>query len=155
MLYTRKIRLRFKVLKVQGLRFKVGGSMKVERFEDLEIWQLSRELCKDVYQITSLEPFSRDFKLIDQIRGSSGSIMDNIAEGFERGGNKEFIQFLSIAKGSCGETRSQLYRAFDCKYITEAKLKSLTNSAISISKKISTLMNYLKKSDIKGPKYKQ
>ncbi|MDZ7758439.1 four helix bundle protein [Rhodohalobacter sp.] len=129
--------------------------MKVERFEDLEIWQLSRELCKDVYQITSLEPFSRDFKLIDQIRGSSGSIMDNIAEGFERGGNKEFIQFLSIAKGSCGETRSQLYRAFDCKYITEAKLKSLTNSAISISKKISTLMNYLKKSDIKGPKYKQ
>ncbi|MFO7798400.1 four helix bundle protein [Rhodohalobacter sp.] len=129
--------------------------MKVNRFEDLEIWQLSRELCKDVYQITNIGPFSKDFKLKDQIRGSSGSIMDNIAEGFERGGNKEFIQFLSIAKGSCGETRSQLYRAFDCKYITEDKLKLLTNSSISISKKISTLMNYLKKSDIKGPKYKQ
>jgi len=82
--------------------------MKIERFEDLEIWIEARELCKSVFSITEKEPFNRDFKFRDQIRASSGSIMDNIAEGFERGGNKEFIQFLSIAKGSCGETRHRL-----------------------------------------------
>ena len=67
--------------------------MTVKRFEDLEIWQEARELCKDIYRLTYVEPFVKDFKLRGQIRGSSGSIMDNIAEGFERGGNKEFIQF--------------------------------------------------------------
>ncbi|PKD43192.1 four helix bundle protein [Rhodohalobacter barkolensis] len=129
--------------------------MKVERFEDLEIWQLARELCKDVYQITNFGAFAKDFKLRNQIRGSSGSIMDNIAEGFERGGNKEFIQFLSIAKGSCGETRSQLYRSFDYEYITETEFETLVNKAVFISKKISSLMNYLSKSDLRGSKFKQ
>jgi four helix bundle protein len=78
----------------------------VKRFEDLEIWQLAREISKDVYKITYKESIKYDFSLIDQLRRSSGSIMDNIAEGFERDGNKEFIQFLSVAKGSAGETRS-------------------------------------------------
>lgn len=72
--------------------------MKIERFEDLEIWQEARELCKFIYEITEKEPFCKDYKLRDQIRSSSGSIMDNIAEGFERGGNKEFIQFLSVSQ---------------------------------------------------------
>ncbi|MDX1590832.1 MAG: four helix bundle protein [Balneolaceae bacterium] len=129
--------------------------MTVKRFEDLEIWQEARELCKEIYNSTLAEPFAKDYKLRGQIRRSSGSIMDNIAEGFERGGNKEFIQFLSIAKGSCGETRSQLYRASDCGYITAEEFELLYGKTVMISKKISSLMNYLSKSEIKGPKFKQ
>lgn len=129
--------------------------MNITRFEDLEIWQLARELCRNIFELTNAGPFAKDFKLRGQIRGSSGSIMDNIAEGFERDGNKEFIQFLSIAKGSCGETRSQLYRSFDCSYINPEEFEALHEKTITISKKITTLMNYLGKSDIKGPKYKR
>ncbi len=128
--------------------------MKVERFEDLEIWQQARELCKYVFEITSTEPFCKDFRFRDQIRASSGSIMDNIAEGFEREGNKEFIQFLSIAKGSCGETRSQSYRANDFQYINQETQNKLNNHAIQISKKISSLITYLKQSEFRGTKFK-
>jgi four helix bundle protein len=127
--------------------------MKIERFEDLEIWQEARELCKKVFEITSLDPFRSDFKLRDQISSSSGSIMDNIAEGFERGGNKEFAQFLSVSKGSCGETRSQSYRAFDKRHIDQITLDDLISRTTQLSKKISSLMSYLAKSDLKGPKY--
>jgi four helix bundle protein len=80
----------------------------VERFEDMEIWKKARELCRLIHKYNQYENFSKDFKLVSQIKGSSGSIMDNIAEGFERGGNKEFSQFVWISKGSSGETRSQL-----------------------------------------------
>jgi len=119
----------------------------------LEIWQEARELCKRVFEITSVSPFCNDFKLRDQIRGSSGSVMDNIAEGFERGGNKEFIQFLGVAKGSCGETRSQSYRAFDYKYISQEILDEFISRTTQLSKKISSLIAYLKKSEFKGSKY--
>ena len=129
--------------------------MKIKRFEDLVIWQDARSLCKYIFDITRQEPFCKDFKLRDQIRTSSGSIMDNPAEGFERDGNKEFIQFLSIAKGSCGECRSQSYRAFDYQYISSETLEELITRTTNISGKISKLINYLKKSDITGSKFKK
>jgi len=127
--------------------------MKIQRFEDLEIWNEARNLCSIVFQITSREPFYNDYKFRDQVRASSGSVMDNIAEGFERGGNKEFIQFLSIAKGSCGEMRSQLYRAFDYNYIDQTTLNELLSRSINLSKHISGFMIYLKNSKITGTKY--
>jgi four helix bundle protein len=127
--------------------------MKIEKFEDLEIWQLARELCKNIFVITISEPFCNDFKLRDQIRSSSGSIMDNIAEGFERNGNKEFIQFLSVAKGSCGECRSQSYRAYDYQYTDNDTLKDLVLRTSTLSKKISRFITYLKQSDLKGTKF--
>lgn len=89
----------------------------IKRFEDIEAWQLSREVVQDLYKICREEKFDKDFGLQDQIRRAAVSIMSNIAEGFERGGNKEFVNFLSIAKGSCKEVRSQLYMAFDQCYI--------------------------------------
>lgn len=127
--------------------------MKVAKFEDLEIWQEARDLCKIVYEVSSNGPFWQDFKFRDQIRASSGSIMDNIAEGFDRGGNKEFIQFLSISRGSCAEVRSQSYRAFDVKHLTIEKLDELLKRTDTYSRKIHNLMQHLKNSDIKGPKY--
>ncbi len=129
--------------------------MKIEKFEDLEIWQEARSLCKFVFEITRKEPFCKDCKLRDQIRSSSGSVMDNIAEGFERNGNKEFVQFLSVAKGSSGECRSQSYRAFDYEYINSEILDDLIAITSNLSKKISRLMSYLKTSLITGPKFKK
>lgn len=97
----------------------------VTRFEDLEIWQLSRIFCRAVYDIIENTNLKTNYRLANQIDGSSGSIMDNIAEGFERNGNKEFVQFLSIAEASCGESRSQLYRILDRSFITGEKFQSL------------------------------
>ena len=122
--------------------------MKIEQFEDLEIWQTARELCRFVFELTSKEIFNKDFKLRDQIRASSGSIMDNIAEGFERGGNKEFVQFLYISKGSCGETRSQCYRAFDFNYITQDELNKLLALTAAQSARTANLIKYLKDSEM-------
>lgn len=126
----------------------------VKRFEDLDIWQLSRCLCKKVYEITKREPFAKDFRFKDQIRAASGSIMDNIAEGFERNGKGEFIQFLSIAKGSAGEVRSQLYRAFDQNYIGKTIFEELYNLTCEISAKTASFMVYLSNSALKGSKFK-
>ena len=117
----------------------------INKFEDLEIWQLSRILCNEIYQIIETTNLKTNYRLANQIDGSSGSIMDNIAEGFERNGNKEFLQFLSISKASCGETRSQLYRVSDRNFITEEKFLELKNFCETLSKKIGAFMNYVKK----------
>lgn len=126
----------------------------VKQFEDLEIWKLARVLCGDINKIANKTGLRNDYKLYGQIDGSSGSVMDNIAEGFERNGNREFHQFLSISKASCGETRSQLYRVLDRNYINEEEFDKLYEQTIVLGKMIGGFMNYLKKSDLKGSKYK-
>ncbi|MFW5830949.1 MAG: four helix bundle protein [Prolixibacteraceae bacterium] len=124
------------------------------RFEDIIAWQKARVLCKLIHGFTLKKPFYRDFKLVSQIKGSSGSAMDNIAEGFERCGNKEFSQFLSISKSSAGETRSQLYRALDNGYISEEEFNEAYFIADEVGKLTGALMNHLKSSELKGNKYK-
>ena len=126
----------------------------IEKFEEIISWQEARVLNKNVGKLIDEERFKKNFRLIGQIEGSAGSIMDNIAEGFERGGNKEFIQFLYIAKASCGEFRSQLYRALDREYISETEFESLSIHARKISNLVQKLINYLHESEIKGIKYK-
>ncbi|WP_421804520.1 four helix bundle protein [Flagellimonas sp.] len=127
----------------------------VKRFEDLEIWQEARKLSKDIIRIANETDLKNHFRLRDQIKASSGSVMDNIAEGFERDGNLEFRQFLSIAKGSAGESRSQLYRVFDNNYITIDELQKLTSEYEVLSRKIANFINYLNKKDFKGVKFKE
>jgi len=127
--------------------------MKVTRFEDFEVWRLARDLYKYVFGITSQQPFCNDYRFRDQMRDSSGSVSDNIAEGFERGGNKEFIQFLFISKGSCGETRNQSYRAFDCNYISQKVLDELLARTDIIARKTANLIKSLKASDNRGMKF--
>ena len=129
--------------------------MKATCFEDLKIWKEARELSKEIYVISRLPEFSKDYRFVGQITSAAGSIMDNIAEGFERDGNKEFLQFLSIAKGSCGELRSQLYRAYDAGYINEEKFETLVNNIKLLSVSIFYFMKNLKSSDMVGKKYKE
>ena len=126
----------------------------ITKFEDLEIWQLARELSREVYLLTFVEPIKNDFRLKDQMRGSSGSIMDNIAEGFERGSKLEFINSLSYSKGEAGELKSQLYRALDNKYISQEIFDKLYSKADLITKKITAFITYLNTSKIKGQKFK-
>lgn len=105
-----------------------------KKFEDLPVWKSSRELTTKIYKLTKNEEFRKDFGLVDQIRRSSISVSSNIAEGFERGSKKEFIQFLYRAKGSSGELRSQLYTASDLGYIDEANLQGLLTQAVCLSR---------------------
>lgn len=125
----------------------------VKRFEDLEIWQEARRLSKEIIIISKTTELKTDYKFKEQIKGSSGSVMDNIAEGFERDGNLEFRQFLSTAKGSSGETRSQVYRLFDNDYINEEQQKLLVSDYEKLSIKIHNFITYLNKKDYKGTKF--
>ena len=125
---------------------------KAGKFEDLTIFQNARDLCKEVYAITKDGEFHKDTRFVQQIHASAGSVMDNIAEGYERDGNKEFINFLYIAKGSCGEVRSQVIRASDVGFIDKDTATRLYNMCLNLSKSISKFIQSLKDSGISGRK---
>ena len=126
----------------------------IQQFEDIEAWKIARRLTRKVYAVSKRGAFAKDFALHDQIRRASISVTSNIAEGFERGGTKEFVNFLSIAKGSAGEVRSQLYVAFDEDYIDLRTFEELRALTIELANKIGALMRYLQKSKIQGQKYR-
>lgn len=127
--------------------------MTIKDFEDLVIYQKSRELAKNVYVITRQDEFKYDTRFVQQIRAAAGSISDNIAEGFERQGNKEFKNFLFIAKGSCGEVRSQLNRAFDVGFIDEETYRQMYDECKKLAVSINHFIQALKDSDYKGTKF--
>jgi|ERR1041385_185680 four helix bundle protein len=128
----------------------------VQSFEELHVWQSARALVKDVYKATKQRPFARDRGLSSQIQRAATSTMSNIAEGFERGSKKEFIQFLNVAKGSNGEVRSQLFVALDQEYLDEKTFNALRESAISLSRRIASFIRYLEtyqpKSRVRKPR---
>ena len=126
---------------------------KLGRFEDLTIFQMARDLCKEVYAITRDGDFQKDSRFVQQIHAAAGSVMDNIAEGFERDGNKEFINILYIAKGSCGEVRSQLIRASDVGFIDKETATKLYNDSLNLSKAISKFIKAIKTSGLSGLKF--
>jgi four helix bundle protein len=127
--------------------------MAVKQFEDLEVWQEARRLTQTIYRITKTERFSKDFALRDQIQRAAVSVMSNIAEGFERGGNQEFIQFLYVAKASCGEVRSQIYVAFDQNYLSKPDSEESIIDFRRLSGMIGNLINFLRRSGMKGAKF--
>jgi len=126
----------------------------IKKCEELKIWQKARMFSRTIIEVTQEEKFSRDYKLKNQINGSSGSIMDNIAEGFGRKGNREFINFLTIANGSAMETKSQLYRALDRYYISQSKMDQLTMMIEEISRMLNALILHLGRSEYDGQKFK-
>lgn len=126
---------------------------KIDKFEDLEIWNKSREICSDIEYLFENTNLGKRFSMKDQMDRSSGSIMDNIAEGFERNGNREFINFLSYSKGSCGELKSQLYRSLDKKLISQIQFDEVSIKIELVKNKIGAFMKYLNNSEIKGLKF--
>lgn len=127
----------------------------IARFEEIEGWKKGRELARRIYAISATGKLERDFELRGQMRRAAVSILSNIAEGFERGGTKEFVQFLAIAKGSAGEIKAQLYVALDVGYINEqqfAELYGLSNEVVLL---IGGLMRYLQQSELRGAKFKR
>ena len=125
-----------------------------KKFEDMVVWKKSMILTRLIYQTTNQPSFLKDYNLVSRIRKSAVSIASNIAEGFERDGNKEFINFLYIAKGSCGELRCQLYIAKDQHYLQADSFQEMYNLATEISVSLNKLIKYLQESDYKGNKYK-
>ena len=126
-----------------------------KRFEDIAAWQQARALTKKVYEVTKFKAFARDFGLRDQIQRAATSIMNNIAEGFERNSNAEFARFLMMAKGSAGEVRSQLYVALDQNYIAESTFQAMYGDSERIGRMIGSLMDYPQRSELRGTRYKQ
>ena len=128
---------------------------KVEKFEDLEVWSLGREICQGLEILFTETSLGKRYALKDQMDKSSGSIMDNIAEGFGRGGNMEFRNFLGYSRGSCAELKSQLYRALDKNLITQEQYQSLANKCDKEIAKITAFISFLNRSDLKGSKFKK
>ncbi len=126
----------------------------IQRFEDLEIWQKARLLSQKTYPLTFITPIKEDFRNKDQLRGSVGSVMDNIAEGFERGSKLEFINSLTISKGEVGEYKSQLHRGLDNQYISKDLFNDLYSLADELTKMLTSFVSYLNKTTIKGQKFK-
>lgn len=126
-----------------------------KQVEEIQAWQKARALCNRIYSITDDGRLARDFGLRDQIRRAAVSVMSNIAEGFERGGTGEFVQFLAFAKGSAGEMRTQLYVAHDRSYIDRQQFDELIKDIDEVSKMINGLMGYLRRSGIKGTRFKR
>lgn len=126
----------------------------IKRFEDVEAWKQGRELTRRIYQITSQSQFTRDYALRDQIRRAAISITSNIAEGFDRGGNREFMQFLAIARGSASELKSQLYTALDAGYVDQKEFAELYQLAHSVVLLIGGFIKYLQQSELGGQKFK-
>ncbi len=128
---------------------------EIEKFEDVVAWQKARVLTQQVYSLSKVGTFARDFGLRDQVQRASVSTMANIAEGFERGGDKEFIQFLSTAKGSCGEVKSHLYVALDQSYVSAEQFRGLYQQADEVSRLVAGFMGYLQQSSVRGHKFKR
>ncbi len=126
---------------------------EIKQFEDLPVWQVARELVKDIYALTRTALFKKDFRLCQQIQSAAVSVTSNIAEGFERGSREELIQFLYIARGSAGEARSQLYNASDIGYISKEAFKKGIEACFQISRQIASFIDYLKDSCFKGDKF--
>ncbi len=127
----------------------------IRQFEDILAWHRGKELAREVYAATRRGEFAKDFALRDQIRRAVISITSNIAEGFERGGTREFVQFLSHAKGSCGEVRSQLHLAHDVGYLNEEEWTRMHETCLEISKLLDRFSSYLRNTEIKGSKFKK
>lgn len=125
----------------------------INRFEDIKAWKKAREVDNKIYKLSSKGEFKVDYDLRSQIRRSSGSMMDNIAEGFGRGGNREFIQFLGISKGSANEVKSQLYRVLDREYCTDDEFQILFEQVSEIIRMTDSLIGYLTQTEIKGRKF--
>jgi four helix bundle protein len=126
----------------------------IKHFEEIEAWKEARLLAANIYRISNTGAFKRDFPLRDQIRKAAISVMSNIAEGFERDGRREFIQFLALAKGSSGEVRAQLYVALDQIYISREEFTSLADQTKQINRLLAGLMNYLRKAEVEGLKFR-
>ena len=126
----------------------------ITRFEDLEIWQLAREQSRLIFHLCEQDSFQKDFSLRNQLSAAAGSVMDNIAEGFERDSRLEFINALSYSKGSTGEVRSQLFRGFESDYWNESELNELNEEYKNLASHIANFIKYLNTSDQKGLKFK-
>jgi four helix bundle protein len=125
----------------------------VQRFEDLRIWQEARQLVRDIYRLTKSGQIEKDYGLKTQLQRAAVSVVSNIAEGFERGSNKEFNQYLYQSKASCGEVRSQFYLAYDLEYIQKENLDGFVFQTEKLAGEICAFIKYLKKSPLKGKKF--